>query len=61
MHGLTIYSPYIYIYRYCMVGKFQGCLNFVNFVVGLKSQNLTPTTSIGCNTSSQNKIPHKIL
>ena len=26
--------------------KFQGCLNFVNFMVGLKLQNLTPTTPI---------------
>ena len=47
----TLYSN-VHIQYICTVrtvGKFRGCLNFVNFMVGLKSRNLTPTTPLQLN------------
>ena len=43
--------------EYHKVGKFRGCLNFTNFMVGLKSWNLTPTKPVQLN--GRNK-PHEI-
>lgn len=45
MHDNNI-NEFDYNYFCRTVGKFLGCLNFVNFGVELKSQNLTALTPI---------------